>query len=92
MCHMDTCATTKLGKLFVYRWLMTINPLLMAEYIQFDDVHDVMAFGIIVDDVASCYQALGVVHSHFKPVPGKIKDYIAVSSVVFMRYLVSFAH
>ena len=72
--------------------LNSIFSKMMKKNIQFDDVHDVMAFRIIVDDVASCYQALGVVHSHFKPVPGKIKDYIAVSSVVFMRYLVSFAH
>jgi guanosine-3',5'-bis(diphosphate) 3'-pyrophosphohydrolase len=33
---------------------------------------------IIVPDVASCYKALGVIHSEYKPMPGRIKDYIAV--------------
>mmetsp|Transcript_30039 Transcript_30039/g.63337 ORF Transcript_30039/g.63337 Transcript_30039/m.63337 type:complete len:1062 (-) Transcript_30039:719-3904(-) len=58
--------------------LYSIHTKMRRQDIEFDDVHDVMAFRIIVDDVASCYQALGVVHSHFKPVPGKIKDYIAL--------------
>jgi len=58
--------------------LYSIHTKMRRQDIEFDDVHDVMAFRIMVDDVASCYQALGVVHSHFKPVPGKIKDYIAL--------------
>lgn len=36
-----------------------------------------MAFRIIVDDVASCYQALGVVHSKYHMVPRRFKDYIS---------------
>lgn len=59
--------------------LYSIHNKMRRKNIDFNDVHDVLAFRIIVNDVASCYQALGVVHSHFKPVPGKIKDYIAVS-------------
>jgi GTP pyrophosphokinase len=46
--------------------------------IELEDIHDVIGFRIIVDDVSSCYQALGVVHEHFKPVPGRIKDLIAL--------------
>jgi len=49
--------------------------------LDFDDIHNIIAFRIIVDDVASCNQAVGVVHLHYKPVPGNIKDYIAVSIV-----------
>eukprot|EP00281_Chroomonas_sp_CCMP1168_P035079 CAMPEP_0206254664 /NCGR_PEP_ID=MMETSP0047_2-20121206/23815_1 /ASSEMBLY_ACC=CAM_ASM_000192 /TAXON_ID=195065 /ORGANISM="Chroomonas mesostigmatica_cf, Strain CCMP1168" /LENGTH=951 /DNA_ID=CAMNT_0053680973 /DNA_START=16 /DNA_END=2871 /DNA_ORIENTATION=+ len=44
----------------------------------YDQVHDLIAFRILVDDVGQCYQALGVVHSMWKPVPGRFKDYIAL--------------
>lgn len=60
--------------------LHSIYTKMKRKKIEFDDVHDVSAFRIIVDDVSSCYQALGAVHSNWKPVPGKIKDYIAVST------------
>ena len=36
------------------------------------------AFRIIVDEVDTCYRALGVVHGLFKPVPERFKDYIAI--------------
>ena len=58
--------------------LYSIHTKMKKQDIEFDDVHDILAFRIIVDDVASCYQALGIIHSHYKPVPGKIKDYIAL--------------
>ncbi len=40
-------------------------------------IYDILALRIIVPTVADCYSALGVVHKHWRPVPGKIKDYIA---------------
>lgn len=40
-------------------------------------IYDILALRIIVPNVADCYSALGVVHKHWRPVPGKIKDYIA---------------
>ena len=43
----------------------------------FEQLSDIMAFRIIVDDVASCYQALGVVHSKYHMVPRRFKDYIS---------------
>ena len=45
--------------------------------ISFDDVYDVRAIRILVDDVADCYGALGVVHSLFRHVPNEFDDYIA---------------
>lgn len=42
-----------------------------------DEVPDLLAFRILVEDVAQCYAVLGFIHAHFPPVPSRIKDYIA---------------
>lgn len=44
-------------------------------------IHDIIALRIIVPDIPSCYKALGVIHSEYKPMPGRIKDYIAVPKI-----------
>ncbi len=44
----------------------------------FEGIYDIVAFRIIVDTVKECYQALGIIHSLWTPVPGKFKDYIAL--------------
>jgi guanosine-3',5'-bis(diphosphate) 3'-pyrophosphohydrolase len=43
-----------------------------------DKIYDLVAVRIIVPDIAACYQALGVLHQHYKPLIYRIKDYIAV--------------
>lgn len=43
-----------------------------------DKVMDLVALRIIVPDVKSCYEALGIIHAHYKPMPGRIKDFIAL--------------
>ena len=40
-------------------------------------IYDIIALRVIFPTVADCYSALGVIHAHWRPVPGKIKDYIA---------------
>lgn len=40
-------------------------------------IHDILALRIIVPNMADCYNTLGVIHAQWRPVPGKIKDYIA---------------
>ena len=45
---------------------------------ELEQIHDVIAFRLIVANVRDCYGALGVVHSHWTPVPGRFKDFIAL--------------
>ena len=45
---------------------------------EFGEIYDVYAIRVLVDEVRDCYAALGIVHSHWKPIPGQFDDYIAV--------------
>ena len=45
---------------------------------KFSEMLDIYAFRVVVDDMTQCYQALGIIHNLYKPVPGKFKDYIAL--------------
>ena len=45
------------------------------------DIVDVYGVRVIVDDVDSCYRALGITHQSFKPMPGRFKDYISIPRV-----------
>jgi len=46
--------------------------------IDLDQIHDLIAFRILVDNITECYKALGVIHAAYKPIPGRFKDYIAI--------------
>src|SRR5207237_7996558 len=45
--------------------------------VSFEQLADVMAFRVLVDDAGDCYHALGLIHSAYHVVPGRFKDYIS---------------
>lgn len=53
----------------------------------FDLVRDVRAVRLIVPDIPSCYAALGVIHTHWRPIPGEFDDYIAAPKDNFYQSL-----
>mgnify|MGYP002630746365 CR=1 FL=1 len=58
--------------------LFSIYQKMREKQLDFSGVNDVYAFRVLVDSVDTCYRALGILHSLYKPVPGKFKDYIAI--------------
>lgn len=58
--------------------LYSIWSKLERQGIGLDLVYDFLAFRVIVDNVPSCYAVLGLIHQLWRPVPGRIKDYIAM--------------
>lgn len=61
--------------------LYSIYKKMRQKHLSFNQVFDVFAVRMIVKDVDTCYRALGVIHSLYKPVPGRFKDYIAIPKV-----------
>ena len=45
---------------------------------EFNEIYDLTAFRVIVDNVKECYEVLGIIHELWNPIPGRIKDYIAM--------------
>ncbi|MBI5328011.1 MAG: bifunctional (p)ppGpp synthetase/guanosine-3',5'-bis(diphosphate) 3'-pyrophosphohydrolase [Deltaproteobacteria bacterium] len=58
--------------------LYSIYKKMMEHGTSFEHIYDVLAFRIIVDTVKECYEALGIIHSTWKPIPGRFKDYLAI--------------
>jgi GTP diphosphokinase / guanosine-3',5'-bis(diphosphate) 3'-diphosphatase len=58
--------------------LYSIYKKMQRKKISFSDVFDVYAFRIFCHDADTCYRILGIIHSLFRPLPGRFKDYIAL--------------
>jgi guanosine-3',5'-bis(diphosphate) 3'-pyrophosphohydrolase len=58
--------------------LYSIREKLRRQHVSIDQVYDLLAVRIITDTVKNCYAALGVIHNTWRPVPGRIKDFIAI--------------
>jgi len=65
---------TVLGR---YKYFFSIHQKMITQNLSFEDVYDIIAFRIILDTVSHCYEALGLIHSLWKPIDIKFKDYIA---------------
>lgn len=46
--------------------------------IDYEEIHDILAFRVLTDNIAQCYEVLGHAHSLWKPIPGRFKDFIAM--------------
>jgi GTP pyrophosphokinase len=58
--------------------LYSIHVKLKKQRITIDQVFDLLALRIVTDSIKNCYAALGVIHNTWRPVPGRIKDFIAM--------------
>ncbi len=50
---------------------------MVSQNLPFEEIYDIIAFRIILDSISHCYEALGLIHSMWKPIDHKFKDYIA---------------
>jgi GTP pyrophosphokinase len=58
--------------------LYSIYQKIERSKVSFDQVYDLLAVRVITQDVASCYAVFGLIHTLWRPVPGRIKDFIAI--------------
>ena len=56
----------------------SIYAKIKRQNISFNDLYDITAVRVIVNTIRECYEVLGLIHSQFKPIPGRFKDYIAM--------------
>jgi GTP diphosphokinase / guanosine-3',5'-bis(diphosphate) 3'-diphosphatase len=61
-----------------HKHLYGIYHKMMVQQVSFEEVYDILGFRIILDTVQQCYEALGVIHSIWKPIPKRFKDHIGI--------------
>lgn len=67
--------------------IYSIYKKMRRKNLAFEMVHDVRAVRILAEDVPNCYSILGLIHTHWRPVPGEFDDYIAAPKDNFYRSL-----
>jgi len=58
--------------------LYSIHKKMEDQDVEFENIHDIIAFRVLANNIKDCYGTLGIIHSMWKPVPGRFKDYIAL--------------
>lgn len=59
-----------------YKQFYSIYQKMLAQDLSFEEVYDIIAFRLIMESIPQCYEALGIIHANWRPVPTKFKDYI----------------
>ncbi len=77
----DVLKNTAIKKYKIYgrsKHLWSVYRKMTSRNLDYDQVYDVLAFRILVGSVVECYEVLGYIHSIWKPIPGRFKDFIAM--------------
>jgi guanosine-3',5'-bis(diphosphate) 3'-pyrophosphohydrolase len=67
--------------------IYSIYKKMQRKGVPFEQVHDIRGVRVIVPDIPTCYSVLGVIHTHWRPIPGQFDDYIAVPKDNFYQSL-----
>ena len=67
-----------------YKYFYSIYKKMVSQNLEFEEVYDIIAFRIILDTIPQCYEVLGLIHSLWKPVAKKFKDYIGVPKAQYV--------
>ena len=59
------------------KYLYSLYTKLLRKDMNIDDIYDISALRVVVETIEECYQVLGIVHSLWRPITGRLKDYIA---------------